>query len=165
LRQIKVSLSENVIAELEAEAAKEGRSLSEELRERIMSTAGRIDLGRPDIGELVDKVAEMTVLAEFTTKQRWDRDPATAYLLQLAIVTLLRRHGAREVAEIPTSETFQREGLVASTNPMEIATALEAVVNFKLGMKLKLDDARREARHEANRLLVENERKLQKLEE
>lgn len=146
LRQIKVSLSENLIAELEAAAAKEGRSLSEEVRERVMGTAGRVDLGRPDIDELLDRVTEMVVLAEFTTERRWDRDAATAYLLQLGINLLLRRHGAKEVTEIPTSETFQREGLVASTNPAEIATAMEAVVNYKLGLKFVLREGSREAR-------------------
>jgi hypothetical protein len=140
LRQIKVSLTENLIAELETAAAKEKRSLSEEVRERIMGTAGRVDLGRPDINELLDRVAEMAILAEFTTEQRWDRDPATTYLLQLGIVMLLRRHGAKEVSEIATSETFRREGLIASTNPAEIATAMEAVVNYKLGLRHRLKD-------------------------
>jgi hypothetical protein len=143
LRQIKVSLTEDLIAELEAAAEKERRSLSEEVRERIMGTAGRVDLGRPDISDLLDKVAELAILAEFTTKQRWDRDAATAYLLQLAVTRHLQRHGAKEVGEIPTSETFRREGLVASTNPSEIATAMEAVVNFKLKVARRLADEQR----------------------
>jgi metal-responsive CopG/Arc/MetJ family transcriptional regulator len=165
LRQIKVSLNENLIAELELAAAKERRSLSEEVRERVMGTAGRVDLGRPDINELLDRVAEMAILAEYTTEQRWDRDSATAYLLQLGIVMLLRRHGAKEVSEILTSETFQRQGLVASTNPTEIATAMEAVVNYKLGFKHRLDEAFREARLEAEERVAASEAEVERIQE
>jgi hypothetical protein len=139
MKQIKVSIPNDILAQLEDSANRDGVSLSEAVRNRLVWTADRVDLGRPDIGALVDKIAELAILAEGTTEQRWDNDPATAYLLQLAIAILLRRHGAREVAQIPTSEIYQREGLVQSNDPTVLATAMEALVSFKLH---RLDDGR-----------------------
>jgi hypothetical protein len=147
MKQIKVSIPDNLLAELEKAAAKERRSLSEAVRERLMGTAGRVDLGRSDIAALVDKIAEMAVLAEAVTAKRWDKDPSTTQLLALSVAKLLQRHGAREVAEIPTSETYQREGLVQSTDPKVIATALEFLVHFRvrLGDRPDLEDLRASA--------------------
>jgi len=127
MKQIKVSIPDDLLTELEEAAAKEQRSLSDEVRRRLMGTAGHLDLGRPDIDELLDMIIELVVMAESTsaTRLRWDKDPAVAYLLQLAIGRLLQRYGATEVNEIPQGR------LVASTNPAEVATAIEAVVYFK----------------------------------
>jgi len=127
MKQIKVSIPDDLLTELEEAAAKKQRSLSDEVRRRLMGTAGHLDLGRPDIDELLDMIIELVVMAESTsaTRLRWDKDPAVAYLLQLAIGRLLQRYGATEVNEIPQGR------LVASTNPAEVATAIEAVVYFK----------------------------------
>jgi len=130
MKQVKCSIPDNLLTELEEAATKAKRSLSEEVRERLIGTAGRIDLGRRDVAELLDKIATIVVLAEGVTEKRWDRDAATTSLLALSIGKLLQRHGAREIAEIPTSERYRQGGLVQSTDPREIATALEALVHF-----------------------------------
>jgi hypothetical protein len=137
MKQIKVSIPDNLLTQLEEAAAKEGRSLSDEVRRRLMGTAGHIDLGRPDIDELLEIIFNMVIGAEAATQMRWDKDPATAFLLQLAIPKLLQRYGAKEVDEIP------QPLVTMSTNPAEIAIALEAIVYFKRRYDVSMTKERR----------------------
>jgi hypothetical protein len=147
MQQIKVSIPDELLTEIQEAASMAGRGLSEEVRERLMGTAGRIDLGRPDIAALMEKIGQMAVLVEFTTEKRWDKDAATTHLLALAVGKLLQRYGAKEGAELSFSETYQREGLVVSTDPTVIATGLEALVHFdvRLGDRPELRELWAEA--------------------
>ena len=141
MKQIKVSIPDDLLTRLEEAAEKEGRSLSDEVRRRLMGTAGHLNLGRPDIDLLFDIITELVVMAESTSaaRLRWDKDPAVAYVLQLAIGRLLQRYGAEEVNEIPQGR------LVASTNPAEVATAIEAVVYFKRNFRVSASEEIRAA--------------------
>jgi hypothetical protein len=131
MKQIKVSVPDDLLTQLEEAAAKDERSLSDEVRRRLKGTAGHVVLGRPDIDELFDTIFDLVVMAESTSSAmlRWNQDPAVAYVLQLAITRLLQRYGAKEVNEILPGK------LVASTNPAEVATALETLVYFKRNVR------------------------------
>jgi hypothetical protein len=132
-RQIGVSLPDDVRDRLEEEARKASHSIAEEIRRRIERTFEQDLFDRPELQELSAKICLMAVLASMATGKSWHQDPATAYLLKLAIDALMvNRHDAIEIAEIPTTVKFRRDGLVASTDPAVIAVALETLVNFQL---------------------------------
>ncbi|MBO0755442.1 MAG: hypothetical protein J2P54_06245 [Bradyrhizobiaceae bacterium] len=115
---------------IEQAAEAKGRSLSEEVRERLLNE-GKFDW-RSDIAALLDKVAAMALLIEISTGRRWSEDPATAYTLSLAISDLLKRYGADERAprdfqhehQLPTGRL-----VVNSGDPKSLAGAIEALVN------------------------------------
>jgi hypothetical protein len=131
-KQLGVALPPDLRTRLEAASATAGKSIADEIRQRVRRTFEDDDFAHawPATERLLNTIAVMTLLASLTTGKRWDEDPATAYLLQLALVAQLDRRGAKECAEIVPSEKFRRDGLVASTDPRVIAIALETLADF-----------------------------------
>jgi hypothetical protein len=130
--QMGVAFSPDVRTRLEAASAAGGHSLAEEIRRRVQRTFEQDDFAAawPATDRLLNTTGTMTLLAGLTTGRRWNDDPATAYLLKLAIAAHLDRRGAKECTEIVPSDTFSREGLVASSDPRVIAIALETLADF-----------------------------------
>ena len=131
-KQLGGSLSPDLRARLEAASAAAGLSIAEEIRRRLERTFEQDNFAQawPASERLLGTLTALTILTNLTTGKRWDEDPATAYLLQLALMAQLDRRGAKQSAEIVPSDTFRHATLVQSTDPVAIAVALEALAEF-----------------------------------
>jgi hypothetical protein len=137
MRQIKASIPDELADALESEAQTKGHSLSEAVRDRLLRAEDR---WRPDIAALLNKIAMAALMVEISTGREWREDPATAYVLSLAIAALLRRYGADENAPLAAGTRELPTGrLVGADDAKSLAVAIEAMVNqadmFGLDMK------------------------------
>jgi hypothetical protein len=129
-KQLGVALPPDLRARLEDASAAGGHSLADEIRQRVQRTFEQDDFHarHPDLVELLSKIEQLTILAERTTERRWNKDPATTYVLKLAVAALLDRYGATEITEVTT---FPGGLLSGSSNPSHIAAAMEVLVDFQ----------------------------------
>jgi hypothetical protein len=131
MKQIGVSLSDDDLATLEQAAHRRGISLSSEIRERLKNSLAADSL-RPDFIRLKNEVGALIEMVEMQCGHRWSEHPATARVLQIAIVALLRRYGARDGLKFGPGELPDVRLVAAgSDDPDVMAIGIEAVVHCR----------------------------------
>lgn len=147
MKQVKISLPDDDSATLEQAAHRRGISLSAEIRERVKDSLAADSL-RPDFIRLRDEVGALIEMVEMQCGHRWSEHPATARVLQIAIVALLGRYGAREGLKFDPEELPEVRLVAAgSDDPDVMAIGIEAVVHCRTLRRPQTPEASRDDTH------------------
>jgi hypothetical protein len=127
LPTFKIVLPDDLRAALEERAEREGLSLGEAIRQRLVRSIEESDLD-PRIRRLQSLVGEMVVLIEASTGCRFDRDVAARETLRRTISLWLEITGAMPDAKFEEGDMARGLKLVPGTDPANIATAIAMLV-------------------------------------
>ena len=128
MKQLKISLSDDLRARLETISAAAGNSVAEEIRQRVERTIAQD--ADPPTGKLLAAIDRFAVLVKLQTNYRWHDHAAAGRVFRRMITARLARLGIKspfsneavfQPGELPTAL------LVNSEHPDEMGTALEAV--------------------------------------
>jgi hypothetical protein len=128
MKQLKVALSDDLRARLDAATARSGRSLADEIRRRVELSL-EIDAEGGPTAALAQAVLDLAALVYIDTGQNWYSHAAAHWAFRTALTAWLQRRrpaGERKFApgDLPSTR------LVASDDPEAIGLALEAI-NFQ----------------------------------
>jgi hypothetical protein len=139
VRQFKITLPVDLRAKLDAASATSGRTLAEEMRQRIEKSFQQEEdsVGvEPQLRELSTMIMLLTVFVHEQTGHKWMHHPGALCLFQQALMAYLQRlkvspPPADEPASSP-GEMLNGQPLIPSDNLDKIATGLEALAYFFL---------------------------------
>jgi hypothetical protein len=125
MKQIKVSLPDDVRAVIEKASAEAGHSLSEEIRRRLEQTL-KENAYDSETRKLMAAVHRFAVLVKLQTNHRWQDHPAANRVMRQAITARLARlkPGGEPLFspdELPSAR------LVTGDDPEAMGTGLEAI--------------------------------------
>jgi hypothetical protein len=133
MKQIKVSLDDEVRAQLEGAADKAGRSLSEEVRLRLERSLGNDKLD-PQTRDLIDAITPLSLYVSMETGRAWHTHAAAAAVLLHALMARIIRITAkrltgdlREAAFAPGELPETRLFAAGSDDPRDIGLVIESI--------------------------------------
>jgi hypothetical protein len=127
--QFKITLPHDLRGSIEKQAQAEGLTLAEAIRRRLLGSIAESEVP-PRIRRLQALVGLLASMVEYQTGQHFDRHPATAETLRLAISTALGRMGARSDAKFEAGDMVTGLQIVAGSEPASIGVAIEAIVTI-----------------------------------
>jgi hypothetical protein len=133
----KIVLPDDLRAKLEAAAEREGLSLAELMRRRLIEATATENY---EVRRLKSYVGGLADLVERSTGHRFDTHPAAAETLRQAISVLLERMGARADAKFTEDELVSGTRFVPGTDPATMGPGLEALLAGALWSSYDLDE-------------------------
>jgi len=137
MKQLKVSLDDDLRDYIEVASEKAGRSISEEIRERLLATVAHDHTDRPTRW-LMLSVQGLAAKVKTDTGQDWHSHPAANRVLKLATGHLLDRLRPKDKEAVFAPDELPAARLVNSTEPEGIALGLEAIEFY--GRPLSAED-------------------------
>jgi hypothetical protein len=126
MRQVNISLPDDLRAKLDAASTAAGRGLAEEIRDRL---ARSFDWGRfdPTTQRLMEIIGTLAVWTKAQTGRYWREDAAANFVFRRAVAIFLARlkpegEPALDPAELPPNRPVHSDDLEA------MATGLEAII-------------------------------------
>jgi hypothetical protein len=127
-RQLGVALDDRLRTRLEALADKAGRSIADEIRQRLERTLEQdaIEAADPETSKLMAAIGRFAVIVRLDTGREWHKHAASHWVMRNTITGRLQRfrpEGERVFGpgELPSTR------LVASDDPEAIGLSLEAL--------------------------------------
>src|SRR5215831_17422648 len=133
MKQLKVSLPDDLRKVLEIEATEKGHSIGEVIRARIMRTIGDDIIPRP-VWRFMNDVGNLAALTALQTGQDWRVHPAAAAVLEFAINARLSRT-MKEGPETFAPGELPNVRLVATGDDdlQAMGAGIEAILEFSGG--------------------------------
>lgn len=123
MKQLKVSLPDDLRARLEAAAAKSGNSLGEEIRHRIEQTLEK-DVRGAVIGVLLDDIEQLAELVKFDVGQDWHATAGAHAVFRSAVLALIEQHRPKGAPVFGAVRDLLGAGISKSDDPDTIGRAL-----------------------------------------
>jgi hypothetical protein len=133
----KIVLPDDLRAKLEAAAEREGLSLAELMRRKLIEATAPESY---EVRRLKSYVGGLAELVEHSTGHRFDTHPAAAETLRQAISVLLERMGARTDAKFTEADLVNGTRFVPGTDPATMGPGLEALLAGSLWSSYEIDE-------------------------
>ena len=133
MQRMKIGLSDDLRARLDAASAKSGRSVAEEIRSRVEASFAQEAVDKPT-RDFLESLPEMATLTELEMGRPWHKSPAAHYAFREVILTRLERFRPKGPIEMP-AQADRPHATVTPVGKKDVKSLLEMLarsIEFQL---------------------------------
>jgi hypothetical protein len=148
MKQFKITLSPGLRAKLDAASAASGRTVAEEMRQRIESTFAQDGDTEPHLRELLRMINLLAFLVKIDTQHDWFDHPAAFQVFHRAVDAYfgrLRGSPPLDAEQVFAPGELPKQQLIPSDHLATKGAGLEAIASFQLN-PLEADQMMRKLR-------------------